>query len=78
MAEKIIFFSERKLKFFLKNLLVQKVLSASIKVFWRAKGFSSLPGGNQVDGLPPAASTDWSWAGTRVTTDLFINFVRFF
>ena len=31
------------------------------------------PGGNQVDGLPPRASTDWSPVDAPATTDLFIK-----
>ena len=29
---------------------------AVVRLSWEAKGLSSLPGGGQVDGLPPAAS----------------------
>ena len=32
---------------------------------------ASLPGGDQVDGLPPASSTDASPAGPRAITDIF-------
>ena len=44
----------------------------------KAKGHSSIPGGGQVDGLPPAASTDPSLKDTPVKTDLFGKFHEFF
>ena len=63
----------------------------SSKLFWNDSGafyryFNvflfllplGLPGGDQVDGLPPAASTDWSSADARVTTEVFMIFGRFF
>ena len=37
-----------------------------------------LPGGNQVDGLPPAASTKYSCPETRGRSELFVNLGRFF
>ena len=39
---------------------------------------TSLPGGDQVDGLPPAASTEYSSIETGATTELFGNFGKFF
>ena len=39
---------------------------------------TSLPGGDQVDGSPPAASTKYSCLETPGRTDLFVNFGRFF
>ena len=44
----------------------------------KAKGLLSLPGGGQVDGLPPAASTDPSLKDTRVKTELFKKIGSFF
>ena len=45
----------------------------------KAKGLSSLSGGGQVDGLPPAASnTDPSLKETRIKTELFEKFQKFF
>ena len=37
-----------------------------------------LPGGNQVDGLPPAASTKYSCLETRGRSELFVIFGMFF
>ena len=36
------------------------------------------PGGNQVDGLPPATSTDWSSIDAPATTDLLGKRGQFF
>ena len=44
----------------------------------KAKGLSSLSGGGQVDGLPPAASTDQSLEDAPGETELFRNFRKFF
>ena len=40
------------------------------------KGLSSLSGGNQVDGLPPASSTDAGPVGPRAITELFTKIGR--
>ena len=40
---------------------------------------TSLPGGDQVDGLPPAASnTEYSSIEAGATTELIANFGKFF
>ena len=39
---------------------------------------TSLPGSDQVDGLPPAASTKYSCLKTPGRSDLFIYFCEFF
>ena len=45
----------------------------------RSSCSTSLPGGDQVDGLPPAASnTKYSSVEAGATTELFGNFERFF
>ena len=51
---------------------------AILEEFWEAKGLSSHPGGVQVDGSPPASSTDQSLEDGPGETELFGNFRKFF
>ena len=44
----------------------------------KAKGLLSLPGGGQVDGLPPAASTDAGKLAARPNSDLSRKIGEFF
>ena len=66
----------KKMKKKIKKIKKMKKIKSKKKK--KAKGRSSLPGGGQVDGLPPALSTDPSLKDTRVKTDLFRNFRKFF
>ena len=53
-----------------KNIEKKENMKNKRKKKKKAKGLSSLHGGGQVDGLPPAASTDAVPLGPAAITDL--------
>ena len=69
--------------FYLQNLLlwgrcskIQNLKNLKIFCYLYCISSHSLPGGNQVDGLPPATSTDCGFGDIPATTDLNINFEK--